>query len=142
METSGTSRCTAPLLLADMSVKHCSGNARVLDVGCSVGGVSFKLLESFDEMTGVAISAQFIDTARSLRKGGSLPYRVIDEGDIGRVLLAHVTAPADSSRIQFRQADACSLPSEYVGFDAVLATCSAALQALWRSCPGWAAFVD
>lgn len=107
-------------LLVDLPVKHASGRARALDVGCSVGGAMFKLLDEFDEVTGVDISAQFIDTANTMRKCGSLPYRVVDEGEISRVLLADAVVLDDSHRIQFRQADACSLPAEYVGFDAVL----------------------
>lgn len=108
-------------LLADMAAKCGSGRARVIDVGCSVGGASFQLLEAFEEVTGVDISAHFIDAALTLRKGCSLPYQVVDEGEIRRILLADAIVPDDSARIQFRQADACSLPAEYAGFDAVLA---------------------
>lgn len=111
-------RCADVLMLE--AVKQGSGFGRCLDVGCAVGGASFALARAFEQVIGVDISAQFIDSARVLRQGAALPYRIKMEGDWYET--GSASAPdVERDRIEFRRADACSLPAEYVGFDAVLA---------------------
>lgn len=92
---------------------------RALDIGCAVGGASFRLAESFQSVIGVDLSERFINTARELKENKSACYTCKVEGEIFESRRA-VIAPEWASRVEFRQADACSLPSEYLDFDAVL----------------------
>jgi putative 4-mercaptohistidine N1-methyltranferase len=91
-----------------------------LDVGCAVGRSTFELARHFDAVTGVDLSAAFIEAAKELKQSGTRPYFRRDEGDLGAQLTATIDPAIDRSRLTFRQADACSLPVEYVDFDAVL----------------------
>jgi 5-histidylcysteine sulfoxide synthase/putative 4-mercaptohistidine N1-methyltranferase len=91
-----------------------------LDVGCAVGGSTFALARAFDSVIGVDLSAAFIEAAKGLQRAGSRPYFRKDEGDLGAMLTATVDPAIDRQRLTFRQADACSLPAEFIEFDAVL----------------------
>lgn len=93
---------------------------RALDVGCAVGGASFALARTFDEVLGVDLSRAFIDAARQLQQHGELDYFEREEGELGRTAQARIAADIERSRVHFRQADACSLPAELVDYDAVL----------------------
>jgi 5-histidylcysteine sulfoxide synthase/putative 4-mercaptohistidine N1-methyltranferase len=98
------------------------GMQRVLDVGCAVGGASFELARAFGHVEAVDISHSFIAAGRALQQGRALPYQLALEGRIREGRLAAAPAGIDMDRISFRRADACSLPAEYAGFDAVLAS--------------------
>lgn len=92
---------------------------RALDIGCAVGGASFKLAETFNEVLGVDLSDSFISTARKLRDQGELDFRILEEGEFfsqARAVVDRETA----QRVSFRRADASSLPPEFIDFDAVL----------------------
>jgi 5-histidylcysteine sulfoxide synthase/putative 4-mercaptohistidine N1-methyltranferase len=92
---------------------------RALDVGCAVGGASFKLAEMFAEVTAVDLSQAFIDAAKRLQTDGIINFDCRTEGE--QVLSLEATVDKTfSQRINFRRADACALPPEFVGFDAVL----------------------
>lgn len=92
---------------------------RALDIGCAVGGASFELAKTFDDVTAVDISQKFIETANLLKKNGELTFDLIEEGQITSSQRVRID---DVSRgnVEFRRADACSLPPEFVDFDAVL----------------------
>lgn len=92
---------------------------RALDVGCAVGGSSFKLAETFEHVTAVDLSQSFIETAKKLQNDGNLTYSCRTEGEKNLELRAEIDK-ASASKIEFRRADACSLPPEFVDFDAVL----------------------
>lgn len=92
---------------------------RALDIGCAVGGASFELAKSFASVTAVDISQKFIETANSLKKTGELAFKLVEEGQI--TSSHHVRIDdLDRDKVEFRRADACSLPPEFVDFDAVL----------------------
>jgi 5-histidylcysteine sulfoxide synthase/putative 4-mercaptohistidine N1-methyltranferase len=91
-----------------------------LDIGCAVGGSSFRLSEFYERVVGVDLSARFVATASILRDGGQVEYLRKDQGDISSKLFASRPPGARASRIQFMQADACRLPVELKNFDAVL----------------------
>lgn len=97
-----------------------AGTQRALEIGCAVGRASFELARGYQEVIGVDLSSAFIDTAKILQRDGCLDYFRKDEGELGTHLTAHVSPAIDRYRITFRQADACSLPADYVDFDAVL----------------------
>lgn len=92
---------------------------RALDVGCAVGGATFKLAETFSEVIGVDLSEQFINTAKHLRDAGELKFKCKIEGELFDEHTAIVSKEA-AQRVVFRHADACSLPPEFLDFDAVL----------------------
>lgn len=111
-------RCAEWLLEAAPAFN--AGATRALEIGCAVGRASFELARGYEEVIGVDLSRAFIDTANLLRRDGQLDYFRKDEGTLGAHLTAHVAPTIDRQRVAFRQADACSLPADYVDFDAVL----------------------
>ncbi|WP_202220738.1 putative 4-mercaptohistidine N1-methyltransferase [Okeania sp. KiyG1] len=94
---------------------------QALDVGCAVGGSTFALAREFQSVLGIDLSATFIEAAETLRREGQLTYRRREEGENTSVAEAQLPAGLDRGRVTFRRADACALPPELVGFDAVLA---------------------
>jgi putative 4-mercaptohistidine N1-methyltranferase len=92
---------------------------RVLDIGCAVGGASFELAKSFKQVTAVDISQKFIETANRLKRDGELTFDLIEEGQITSSHRVQLDANARTN-VEFRRADACSLPPEFLDFDAVL----------------------
>ncbi|MDZ4834872.1 MAG: 5-histidylcysteine sulfoxide synthase [Candidatus Melainabacteria bacterium] len=92
---------------------------RVLDIGCAVGGASFHLAEKFDHVTAIDLSQSFINLANKLKTEGEVAYNVFEEGEIVSAHKATVDE-TQRSRVNFRRADACSLPPEFIDFDAVL----------------------
>nr|ART37598.1 E387 [uncultured bacterium] len=111
-------RCAQWLL--DGAQQFNAGTGRALEIGCAVGRASFELARRYQEVTGVDLSRAFIDTADTLRREGAVDYFRKDEGDLGARLTAQVDPAINRQRVTFRQADACSLPADYVDFDAVL----------------------
>ena len=111
-------RCARWLLDAAREYGVPTGTA--LEVGCAVGRASFELARGYREVLGVDLSRAFIDAADTLRRAGELRYFRKDEGQLGAMLNAMVDPAIDRSRVSFRQADACSLPAEWLDFDAVL----------------------
>ncbi len=93
---------------------------RALDVGCAVGRASFELARHFDEVLGVDLSGSFIQSAQQLRAEGSMEFQLRIEGELTAGRRAVIDPAIERQRVQFRQADACSLPPELVGYDAVL----------------------
>ncbi len=92
---------------------------RALDVGCAVGGASFRLAETFGEVVAVDLSGRFIDAAQELKSKHTLAYMYKVEAEIFASEKAIVNAEA-AARVDFMQADACALPATFVDFDAVL----------------------
>ena len=111
-------RCARWLL--DAAREYGVSTDRALDVGCAVGRASFELARGYREVLGADLSRAFIDAADTLRRQGELHYFRKDEGDLGAMLNAMIDPAIDRSRVNFRQADACSLPAEWMDFDAVL----------------------
>lgn len=107
-------------LLADAARATGAPTGRALDVGCAVGGLSFELARTYGEVLGVDLSASFVRAAERLREDGRLTYRRHDEGELGAPCEAVVDPTIDRRRARFRRADACALPPELHGFDAVV----------------------
>jgi|GEM_PF-301796 len=93
---------------------------RAIDVGCSVGRAVFELARTYQEVVGVDLSESFIEAANTLKSEGQLDYFRKDEGNLGQTLSATINSAIERNRTAFRQADACALPPDLVGFDAVL----------------------
>jgi 5-histidylcysteine sulfoxide synthase/putative 4-mercaptohistidine N1-methyltranferase len=111
-------RCAQWLL--DAARDYGVPTAKALDIGCAVGRSSFELARVYENVLGVDLSRAFIDAAEALRRDGELRYFRKDEGRLGTMLSAMIDPAIDRNRVQFRQADACSLPAELADFDAVL----------------------
>jgi len=99
-----------------------NGRARALDVGCSVGGMSFELARSFDEVVGIDFSEAFVEAAKQVQKTGACTFTLKGEGSVKQVSpLTAIDASIDRSRCSFEAGDACNLRSDLGAFDAVLA---------------------
>lgn len=53
-----------------------------LDIGCSVGRITFELAKRFNQVVGIDISHRFIDAAKKLKMYGKLDYYVQTEGSL------------------------------------------------------------
>ncbi|KAH8082985.1 hypothetical protein JL720_8497 [Aureococcus anophagefferens] len=74
---------------------------------------------AFGDVVGVDFAQSFVDAAAELNAAGELRYERSGEAG-GRGALA-TAAVASSGALSFRRADACDLPADLGGFDAVLA---------------------
>jgi len=77
-------RC-AELLEKHAPVAAAAGGAaarrRALDVGCAVGGASFELAKTFDDVVGFDFSKSFITAANAMKAGEDVRFMVPVEGD-------------------------------------------------------------
>ena len=95
-----------------------------LDLGCAVGRASFELTRHFERVTGVDFSARFIATARRLKDGSRIHYRLAEEGDLGsdhKVGLEELDLAATAARADFHQGDVQNLEGRFGNCDLVLA---------------------
>lgn len=106
-------------VVTEWSAKLGIAQERVLDIGCAVGGSAFKLAKTYQHVEAIDLSEQFIDHATKIQTHGQLTFEARLEGEITESVAISVD-PACAKKITFRRADACSLPPEYEGFDAVL----------------------
>ncbi len=106
-------------LLTDWAHKSGVNFDRVLEIGCAVGGASFHLAKKFNQVTACDLSQSFISKAKQLQADGEVSFDVIEEGEI---VSRHKVSVEEGLRnkVTFRRADACSLPPEFLDFDAVL----------------------
>lgn len=93
---------------------------RALDIGCAVGRSTFELSRWCDEVVGIDKSALFIDTARRLKSGEAITYRLVSEGVAKTVRTASLPPGARPERTQFVCADALALLPSLGLFDSVL----------------------
>lgn len=97
---------------------------KALDIGCSVGRISFELARQYELVTGLDFSARFIDVAHQLQTEGKQRYTLIDEGELVSYRehsLDELGLAENASAITFKQADACNLKPIYQGYDLVIA---------------------
>ncbi|MBX9770716.1 MAG: 5-histidylcysteine sulfoxide synthase [Candidatus Obscuribacterales bacterium] len=111
------SRCAD--LLIEWTKKLSLPQEKVLDIGCAVGGSSFRLVQAFKHVEAIDLSEAFITAAKTLQSQGHYQYRVLEEGELYKDATFEIESDAGKN-INFRRADACSLPAEYVDYDAVL----------------------
>ena len=91
---------------------------RALDVGCAVGGSSFKMAEDFHEVVGLDFSQKFIDVATALANGDAVPYARPQVAGLTTPQTAQLAHPVPN--VSFIQGDACKDLAQYGTFDAVL----------------------
>jgi 5-histidylcysteine sulfoxide synthase/putative 4-mercaptohistidine N1-methyltranferase len=109
-----------PLACAALITRYATGHGSALDLGCAVGRSAFELARHFDTVTGVDFSHEFIDAANALKKNGEHAYLRKEQGDASTPLVARVDGSIERSRLRFAQGDACDLPKDMQGYDAVL----------------------
>lgn len=95
-----------------LAAKHGVNCNRALDIGCAVGGLSFELAKSFNEVVGIDFSHHFVDAANEMKRTGNAPYQAMVQGEIFEDKVARVSDEVDRSRVTFAQGDACNLQSE------------------------------
>ncbi|MEM6161458.1 5-histidylcysteine sulfoxide synthase [Erwinia sp. P6884] len=112
--------------LVDIACGMTTERGRALDIGCATGRASFELARHFDEVVGMDYSARFIDVALQLTRGEDFRYVTQEEGDLVEYhqvrLKEFDLLPAQASRIQFLQGDACNLKPQPERYDLVLAS--------------------
>ena len=97
---------------------------KALDIGCSVGRISFELAGEYESVTGLDFSARFINLAHRLQTEGKLRYTIPDEGELVSYrehTLEEFGLAENASTITFMQADACNLKPHFQGYDLVVA---------------------
>lgn len=100
-----------PRRCAHKVIDHSLRTGRALDLGCAVGGSSFVLAESFDEVLGIDFSRTFIDAASELATHGV--FRMSEDTYVP-------SSEPRKGHLTFRQGDACALPENIGTFDAIL----------------------
>jgi putative 4-mercaptohistidine N1-methyltranferase len=106
--------------LAILCSKHARNNGRVLDLGCAVGGSSFHLTKSFNDVVGIDFSNHFIDAANVMKNKGKMEYEILKQGQIYTNTVAEIPTGSDPSKLTFQVGDACNLKTTLGQFDVIL----------------------
>jgi len=93
--------------------------ARGLDLGCAVGRSTFEMARHCREVTGIDFSRSFIGAAETLRDGGRIAYRRLEEGHVSTKLSAQAPSEIDPARVHFETGDAMTLRNDLGAFDRV-----------------------
>jgi putative 4-mercaptohistidine N1-methyltranferase len=94
--------------------------ARALDLGCAVGRSSFELARHFDRVTGIDLSARFIEAAQRMQRERAVAVRVPREGGAFDEFRLELPPGLDTERVAFETGDACALRAGLGKFDFVL----------------------
>ncbi len=81
-----------------------------LDIGCSVGRLTFELTKTHDRAIGIDTSLSFIRAARNLAKTGRLEFDMIMEGQITEKRVCDMDPGYQFKNAEFLVADAMALP--------------------------------
>lgn len=87
-------------------------NNRALDIGCAVGGASFELAKSYDQVDAFDFSQSFVDAAKRMQQGESIRFRIPVEAEIYEEVEAVHESDINErvrSKINFFYGDACKL---------------------------------
>lgn len=95
---------------------------RALDVGCAVGGLSFALASTVEEVVGLDYSQHFVDAANGMKERGAASFQVLKQGNIFFNSSAKVPNSVDRSRVTFLKGDACNLETSLGTFDIIVAS--------------------
>lgn len=91
-----------------------------MQIGCSVGGVSFALAEHCSRVTGVDADAAAIAAANTIRQQGHMEVTCQEEGEVSRAIQLGAALQASSrERVSFRQMDPCCLAPDLPEHDVV-----------------------
>lgn len=81
-----------------------------LDIGCSVGRLSFELSKTHDRVIGIDTSYSFIQKARELLQNRRLEFDLVVEGRISETQDCRLDQNWQFERVEFLVADALALP--------------------------------
>jgi 5-histidylcysteine sulfoxide synthase/putative 4-mercaptohistidine N1-methyltranferase len=107
--------CTS---IAAPNLKRCA-----LDLGCKTGRTTWELARSFDNVTGVDLSARTIRVATLLQEQGRFNYVFPDEGEIydyRQVTLEDFDLKPLVNKVKFLQSDFANLKNVFSGYDLIL----------------------
>ena len=76
---------------------------RALDIGCAVGGATFELTRTFDEVMGIDFSHSFIAAANHMKTEKSREYQMVIEGSITEPKVADLPSGVNADRASFSQ---------------------------------------
>jgi 5-histidylcysteine sulfoxide synthase/putative 4-mercaptohistidine N1-methyltranferase len=111
--------------VAQIAEKYALNTQSVLDIGCSVGRMSFELAKTFKQVVGIDFSARFIKVAQDLKDNGVLRFEKKIEGDIKEnreITLKDLELDnVDLQRLEFWQGDACNLKPHFKNYDMIIA---------------------
>lgn len=74
-----------------------------MDIGCAVGGATFELTRTFDDVVGIDFSHSFIAAAEHMKTTQSREYQMVIEGGITEPKLAELPAGVKVDRASFSQ---------------------------------------
>ncbi|HWS01070.1 MAG TPA: 5-histidylcysteine sulfoxide synthase [Prolixibacteraceae bacterium] len=111
--------------LADFCIKiSSSGNQRcALDMGCKTGRSTWELARTFNNVTGVDLSARTIRVATQLQEQGRFNYIFPEEGEIVdymQVTLDDFDLAPLVKKVKFLQSDFANLKNVFSGYDLIL----------------------
>lgn len=115
-----------PKALADAAMHAMDGRPleRALDIGCAVGRTSFELARHFRHVDGIDFSNAFVNKGQEVAREKRVRYARPEEGELVSFQdqsLASLGLEEAADRVSFHQGDACDLPSQFAGYDLVLA---------------------
>lgn len=113
-------RCAQVCIELGKSEPTLGPGARVLDIGCAVGGATFELARYFEEVVGVDYSKAFVNAANQMKELGELPFEMTTEGDLRERAIAAIDPEIDRKRCTFVVGDACNLSPDLGKFGLVL----------------------
>ncbi len=93
---------------------------RALDLGCAVGGSSFAMTESFDEVVGIDFSHALVEAATRLGRLTKMEISISVEGELKRKTSIALPEESNPARAKFLQGDAMNLDPQLGTFDFVL----------------------
>ena len=85
-------------------------NGPALDIGCSVGRLTFELSQTHSQVIGIDTSLSFIEKARELLQHKKLSFDLIVEGHITQKRSYEFSDKWVTDRVEFIVADALALP--------------------------------
>ena len=93
---------------------------RALDLGCAVGGASFAMTESFEEVVGIDFSHALVEAATQLARLSKMEISISVEGELRRNSAISIPEGSNPARAKFLQGDAMNLDSQLGTFDFIL----------------------
>lgn len=97
-------------LLSALEPKTTTGSA--LDMGCAVGGASFELAKNFDHVDAFDFSDSFVNAAKRMQSGESIPFKVPVEAELFEEVQAvheEGTSAETLKKVNFFTGDACKI---------------------------------
>ena len=110
--------------LAELVASHCRQDAKVLDLGCGTGRLSFELAGHVDWVDGIDLTARHIQHALHFKEQQQLRYAMPVEGDL---LSYNEVTPEDLAlsnaqlnKVNFVQGDGHNLKPQFTEYDVIV----------------------